>query len=165
RWVETASTTRVCTSILDFGSHTTTELVENTAALSAVELAAFQHAYLEEASAAELVVLSGSLPQETPATYYRDLVVRTSGRVIMDVRGPELLEALPAKPFLVKPNRAELARTVGRDLKQDTDLQAAMLELNELGARWVVISDGPHLVWVSSAGQVWKVQPPPIHVG
>lgn len=164
RWVETSHPARVCTTVIDTGGHVTTELVENSAALRAEELAAFQQAYLDEVQKAEVVVLSGSLPNGTPATYYRDLVSRSPGRVIMDVRGPELLEALVTRPFLVKPNRAELARTVQRDLSQDSDLQAAMLELNARGARWVVITDGPNCVQVSSAGQVWKFQPPLISV-
>jgi fructose-1-phosphate kinase PfkB-like protein len=64
----------------------------------------------------------------------------------------------------VKPNRAELARTMKCDLQLDEDLQRVMLELNSRGARWVVITDGPRPVWVSSAGQTWKLQPPLIHV-
>lgn len=164
RWVTTSHPSRVCTTIIDSGGHVTTELVENTAEFSAEELASFQHAYLEEATAAEVVVLSGSLPKGTPSTYYCDLVSRTPGRVIMDVRGPELLAALPTQPFLVKPNRAELARTMKHELASDADLQAAMFDLNSRGARWVVITDGPHPVWVSSAGQVWKFQPPLVNV-
>ncbi len=164
RWIKTSLTTRVCTTILDTGGHVTTELVENSGEFTADELAQFQHAYLEEAAAAEVVVLSGSLPAGTPETYYRDLVARTPGRTVLDVRGAELLHALPTRPFLVKPNRAELSKTLNKDLRQDADLQAAMLDLNARGARWVVITDGPHAVWVSSASQVWKLQPPVINV-
>lgn len=164
RWITTASPTRVCTTVLDSGGQMTTELVENSPEFSADELAQYQHAYLEEAATAEVVVLSGSLPAKTPETYYRDLVARTPGRVVLDVRGAELLHALQSKPFLVKPNRAELAKTLNRNLRHDADLQTAMLELNAGGARWVVITDGPHAVWVSSASQIWKVQPPAIDV-
>ena len=142
----------------------TTELVENSVEFSTTELAQFQHAYLEEAAAAEVVVISGSLPAVTHETYFRDLVARTPGRVVLDVRGAELLAALPARPFLVKPNRSELSQTFKRDLSRDADLQTAMLDLNERGARWVVITDGPQAVWVSSASQVWKLQPPLINV-
>ncbi len=164
RWVKTSRPTRVCTTILNNGGHLTTELVENSSEFTAVELAQFQHVYLEEAAAAEVVVLSGSLPAETPDTYYRDLVARTPGRVVLDVRGAELLEALPTRPFLVKPNRAELSKTLNCDLRNDTDLQAAMLDINARGARWVVVTDGPHAVWASSASQIWKLQPPLISV-
>lgn len=164
RWITTAAPTRVCTTVLDSGGQMTTELVENSPAFSVEELAQYQQAYLEEASAAEVVVLSGSLPVATPDTYYRDLVARTPGRAVLDVRGVELMQALQSKPFLVKPNRAELAKTLGRNLRQDADLMAAMHDLNMSGARWVVITDGPHAVWVSSASQIWKLQPPAIDV-
>lgn len=164
RWVETRIATRVCTTILDQGSHTTTELVENTGEFTAEELAAFQRTYFEEAESADLVVLSGSLPRGTPITFYRDLLRRTLGRVILDIRGAELLHALESRPFLVKPNRAELAYSLSKDLGDDSALQAAMLELNERGARWVVITDGPQTVWVSSLGRTWSFTPPKVEV-
>ena len=162
--LQTSRPTRVCTTILDTGGHTTTELVENSAPFSTEELATFQQAYFREALDAEIVVLSGSLPLGTPETYYRDLVSRTPGRAVLDIRGAELLAALPTRPFLVKPNRAELARTLNRDLRNDADLQQAMLDLNAGGVRWVVITDGPRAVWASSASQVWKLQPPAVAV-
>jgi tagatose 6-phosphate kinase len=164
RWISTQAATRVCTTILDQANQTTTELVENTGQFTTSELAEFQRVYAEVAASAELAVLSGSLPTGTPTTYYRELLQRTPGRAILDIRGPELLEALAAKPFLVKPNREELAKTLGRDLRSDEDLQAAMWTLNERGARWVVITDGPKCVWISSLGQTWRCFPPQIQV-
>lgn len=164
RWVETQAATRVCTTILDRTSHNTTELVENASAFTAEELSEFQRTYWEEADSPELVVLSGSLPAGTPRTYYRELISRTPGRVILDIRGPELLETLPARPFLIKPNREELAKTLARDLSDEVALQSAMLSLNEQGARWVVITDGPRCVWISSLGQTWRCIPPSLTV-
>ena len=94
RWIETAVATRVCTTLLDTATSTTTELVENSAAMTPDELAAFHNAYAVEAAHAEMVVLSGSLPQGTPADFYRRLLEQTPGRAVLDVRGPELLAAL-----------------------------------------------------------------------
>ena len=37
-----------------------------------------------------------------------------------------------------------------------------MLELNELGAEWVVVSDGPRPAWASSRKQVFRLTPPRI---
>jgi tagatose 6-phosphate kinase len=164
RWIKTQRATRVCTTILDQTQGTTTELVENTGEFTTAELTEFQTSYFEEAEAAEIVVLSGSLPLATPSSYYFDLISKTPGRTILDIRGPELLQALSARPFLVKPNRAELAKTFDRDLSDDAALQAAMLELNERGARWVVVTDGPHAVWISSSGRNWKLIPSPVKV-
>ncbi len=160
RWVETARPTRVCTTILDASRHTATELVPEAEALSQEELDAFRDAYADEARTAALVVLIGSLPPGTPAGFYRDLLALTPGRAILDVRGPELLQALAHKPFLVKPNRAEISRTLGRELADEAALFAAMRELNETGAEWVIVTDGAKPVHASSQGQIYCLQPP-----
>ncbi len=113
RWVETDRPTRVCTTILDTQRHTATELVPEAEPLTEEELDTFLAAYAEEAKTAAVVVLIGSLPPGTPASLYRDLLARTPGRTVLDARGQELLLALASKPFLIKPNRAEVSRTLG----------------------------------------------------
>ncbi|HEV3007167.1 MAG TPA: PfkB family carbohydrate kinase, partial [Pirellulales bacterium] len=101
-------------------------------------------------------VLSGSLPAGVPAAFYRDLLRQMRGRVVLDARGPELLAALEHRPFLVKPNREELARTLGRSLDGDDALVAALREVNQLGAEWVVVSEGKQGLWASSRQGVWR---------
>jgi fructose-1-phosphate kinase PfkB-like protein len=81
--------------------------------------------------------------------------------MVLDIRGPELLALLDLQPYVVKPNRDELARTVGRPLDQDEDLLAAMRELNERGAQWVVVTQGAGPVWVRSLAAVYRFHPPP----
>ncbi|MEI8319809.1 MAG: PfkB family carbohydrate kinase, partial [Planctomycetia bacterium] len=84
----------------------------------------------------------GSLPAGTPATIYRDLLERTPCPAIVDARGPELVAALSCRPLIVKPNREELARTIGRPLGSEVDLRVAMESLRERGAEWVLVTDG-----------------------
>ena len=160
RWVETTAPTRVCTTIVDTTGHSATELVENAHALSEEERAAFVRAFAEEAAGASVVVLIGSLPPGTPASYFRELLSHVHGKAIVDARGDELLQALAARPFLVKPNREELARTLGRELPTEADLFDAMGELHRRGAEWVVITDGKKPTHVSSAGGIWRVSSP-----
>jgi fructose-1-phosphate kinase PfkB-like protein len=62
RWIETRAETRICTTIVDQSAHSTTELVENAPLLFADELAKFREAFAQEAAAADVVVLTGSLP-------------------------------------------------------------------------------------------------------
>ncbi len=126
RWIAGTAPTRVCTTILDADRRSVTELVPEAGAIGASERAAFMAAYADEAATAAVVVLIGSLPAGTPAGFYRDLLARTPGRAVLDARGPELLEALHEKPFLVKPNREELARTLGRERLDDAELIDAM---------------------------------------
>ncbi|MHB1038213.1 MAG: 1-phosphofructokinase family hexose kinase [Pirellulales bacterium] len=161
-WVASRSPTRICTTILDRATGTTTELVENAKPVESGELDEFLAAFAREAAGADVVVLIGSLPAGTPVTFYRELLQRTSGRAVIDARGEELLATLDLEPFLVKPNREELARTVGRPLKSDQDLAEAMQELNRRGATWVVVTHGRDAVWVSSKTRMYRLRPPAV---
>jgi 1-phosphofructokinase family hexose kinase len=172
RWIETERSTRICTTLIDRCSETTTELVENSPPLSAEELATCEAAFAEEAARASVIVLSGSLPTATPADFYRRLIDRANAtspafsrqtgpaRLILDIRGQDLLECLPARPFLVKPNREELAATMGRSLEQDEDLLVAMRELNAAGAEWVLVTQGEQPAWLVSAHDILRISPP-----
>jgi tagatose 6-phosphate kinase len=162
RFVQTKSATRVCTTILDRATGRVTELVENGRPLLPEELDAFRQAYAEEAAKADVAILIGSLPVETPATFYRDLVERTPCPVVLDFRGEGLLSVLDLKPYVVKPNREELARTMGRPLDTDEELIDAMRSLNDRGAQWVVITQGDGPVWVTSASETYHLQPPKV---
>jgi len=161
-FVWTREATRVCTTIIDRGAGAITELVENGRPLSDAELDRFRRSYAEQSAKADAAVIIGSLPVGTPASLYRDLVERTPGAAILDFRGEGLLSVLDLEPYVVKPNRDELARTVGRALNTDDDLLAAMRELNHRGARWVVITQGSQPVWVSSCAEVYCLHPPPV---
>jgi fructose-1-phosphate kinase PfkB-like protein len=95
RVVWTRSPTRVCTTLVVGHGASTTELVENAGAVSDDELLELVAAFREEARRADACVLIGSLPRGCPASLYRDLLEFFQGPVVIDARGPELLEALP----------------------------------------------------------------------
>jgi len=162
RFVRSNKATRVCTTILDRGAGRTTELVENASPAEPGELEEFFRAYEQVVPQASLVVLSGSLPTGTPPTFYRDLMERTRGQVILDVRGPELLATLALRPFCVKPNREELGKTFDRDLSSDSDLARAIEEVLRLGAEWVVVSQGEGELWASGGGAIHRFIPPTV---
>ncbi len=63
-----------------------------------------------------LAVISGSLPPGVQPPFVRAIIDRVravGGRVVVDSSGPALREALGAGVCMVKPNRRELAQTVG----------------------------------------------------
>lgn len=162
-WIQTESPTRICTTIVP-GQGQTTELVEKQSALTAVDLERFQAAYAELARVADVTILTGSVPHGTPDSLYRHLVTCTPSRVVLDARGPELLEALAQHPFLVKPNRDELAHTLGKSLKGEQAVFAAMDRLRDQGAEWVVVTDGDRPVRVLSESGRWSLTPPSVEV-
>ncbi|QDT52126.1 Tagatose-6-phosphate kinase [Caulifigura coniformis] len=171
-WVTSSTATRVCTTLIHSLAGETTELVENSPAVSPQELARYARAFTATAEKSQVLVLSGSLPTDTPRSYYRDLLaasahvpaLHSSGNrpanLVFDFRGPELQECLAFRPFLVKPNREELAATVGRTLDDDSSLLAAMRELNTAGAEWVLVTQGGGPAWLTGCGETWRVQPP-----
>jgi tagatose 6-phosphate kinase len=159
RWSTSRAATRVCTTLLD-EEGSATELVENAAPLTEEERTECCAAYHEAAASAEFIVLTGSLPHGTPATFYRDLLRRTPCPAVLDVRGPELLAALECRPRLVKPNREELAMTLGRPLSDTPSLIAAMRELIDRGAQAVVVTQGKNAAWVAEGTRLWQVPPP-----
>jgi 1-phosphofructokinase family hexose kinase len=172
RWVVTRSATRVCTTILDLpltlgsspegrGEYKMTELVENGRPLEPDELNEFRQAYAEETAKAGVVVLTGSLPAGTPERFYRELVERTPCPMVLDFRGPGLLAVLDCRPLVVKPNREELAQTVGRPLDGDGGLLEAMRSLNARGAQWVVVTQGAGPVWATTAQKTYRFHPLP----
>ena len=164
RWIQSQIPTRTCTTILDQATSTTTELVENSHPIPLEEQAAFLTAFIEEARSAHVVVLSGSLPEATPTDFFRRLLEQTTARTILDIRGAELEEALPLRPFVIKPNREELARTVGRKLTSEDDLLSAMTELRERGAEWVVVSQGPAPLMALGPQGLLRIEIPKVNV-
>jgi fructose-1-phosphate kinase PfkB-like protein len=159
RWVPTAASTRVCTTIIDRCDGSITELVENGRPLGPSELDEFRHVFVDEAARAEVVVLIGSLPAGAPDTLYRELLERVSCPVVLDFRGAGLLSVLDLNPWVVKPNREELAQTLHRTFSDDHDLIDAMRSLNQRGAGWVVVTQGTGPVWVTSPQEVYRLQP------
>lgn len=163
-WIDAGAATRVCTTVLDRSTGETTELVENAAPCQGNAFDRFASAFDSEASAADLIVVTGSFPQNAPGDFVRRLVSSSRKPVLLDIRGTELLQVLDLGPFLIKPNRHELGETVGRELSDDDDLLSAMREMNQRGATWVVISDGGRALWASSHDEAWRLEPPKVSV-
>lgn len=166
RWIESSAPQRVCTTLLDRESGQSTEIVENSAVASDAELSAFVSALAEEAvnPDVELLVLTGSLPTRTPIDFFAKLLGRNHSPAVLDIRGEELLAALPHRPLVVKPNREELGHTVRRELSTDDDVWQAMSEINARGAEWVIVTNGSSEVFASHGAERFRFQPPQVRV-
>ncbi|MFC4858088.1 1-phosphofructokinase [Actinophytocola glycyrrhizae] len=102
-------------------------------------------AVLDTAATADWVVASGSLPPGVPDTFYRELGARLTERdvrFVVDTSGPALTSALAARPALVKPNREELAESVGFGIDTLGDVVRAAAALRDRGAKAVLASLG-----------------------
>jgi 1-phosphofructokinase family hexose kinase len=162
RWVRTQSPTRVCTTLVDSSTGLVSELVENAGLITDAEQAEFETKFAEVAADAKVVVLTGSLPKGASPDFFRRLLQHTRGQAVLDIRGPELLAALDARPFLVKPNREELSQTLGQSIHNDDDLQQAIAELQRRGAQFVVVTSGKQDLWAGVNGQFLRFTPQPV---
>ena len=109
--------------------------------------------------------MSGTITQGGPADLYlrgTQLAHEAGALSVVDAQGVALVEALAARPGLVKPNRPELAATVGRELTDEKEVMSAMRELCERGAQRVVITAGKQPALAFDGRSFWRVHAPRI---
>ncbi len=102
-------------------------------------------AQLSALTEGDTLCLCGSLPQGCEVDVYAQLLRCIEGkgvRAVVDAAREALLNALAYRPYLIKPNRDELASLVGRSLPDEASVLAAARELQEKGARNVLVSLG-----------------------
>jgi 1-phosphofructokinase len=124
---------------------TTTKINEPGPRLSDAELAALTDALATAAAEADWVVLSGSVPPGAPDDLYATITkhLRSLGvRVAVDADGELLRRALPTAPDVIKPNRSELAKASGIEVRELADVLVAIGRLRASGARTVLASLG-----------------------
>lgn len=96
--------------------------------------------YLDED---DYLVLAGSIPDTMPKSLYMDIIDRlkyNKSKVIVDATGELLLNVLPYKPFLIKPNITELGLLFNVEIKDREDVIFYGKKLMEKGAENVLVS-------------------------
>jgi len=85
---------------------------------------------------------------------------RLDGRgicVTVDAEKNLLLDVLPLKPFLIKPNNHELGQMFGRELKTEEEIIECAKELQKRGAVNVLVSmAGDGALLVADDGHIYK---------
>ena len=112
----------------------------------------------------DILVLAGSIPRSLPDSLYSDIMKMLDNRDIMiavDATRDLLMNVLPYRPFLIKPNNHELGEIFGVTLKTREDVVPYAKQLQERGARNVLISmAGEGAVLVAENGEVLKSEAP-----
>jgi 1-phosphofructokinase len=102
-------------------------------------------ARLDDLESDDWVVLSGSLAKNLSNDFYYQFAedIREHGaHFIVDAVGLPLLNALSAKPFIIKPNEKELQQTLNRSMTTLPDFIKGGQELLQQGAENVIVSLG-----------------------
>ena len=164
-FVSVAPETRMCVTLIDRDGGEVTELVEEAKAVEADAWDQLDRKIEMLLPRAKLLVLSGSLPPGAPQEFYKRCVLRAREagvEAIIDGSGEPLRHALAARPLVVKPNRAELARTLNVSIESEDSLRDAIRSLIESGPTWAVVTEGKAGAMVSDGKSYWRVRSPQV---
>lgn len=121
-----------------------TEINANGPEISAEELEQLM-CRLDEIGEGDVLVLAGSIPKSLPADVYSRMLTRVEGKgvlTVVDASGDVLRQTVSLKPFLVKPNLAELGGLFDCAPEKEEEILRYARELQAMGARNVLVSMG-----------------------
>ncbi len=113
-WADSGSEVRICTTVIDSGAKTATELVEEAEPVREGTEARLLALFDSLLPSFDVLVISG-----TKAAGYSDALIpamarRAAGRgltIFLDIKGKDLVTSLPSRPAVVKPNLSEFLAT------------------------------------------------------
>ena len=196
-WVESCSPIRFCYTIINRKDRTVTELVEEgeqveeqtgERLLEAFDkllpenLPGFGHSSLRQGfPAISTVIISGSRAAGFPDTLISEMVKRAKARslrVILDIRGKDLLECLPWRPDIIKPNLYEFSATFAPDLVAGNEIidTATAESFTEIKNRIAgicrdiyqkygsntILSRGSKAIWYAENGELFEFKVDPV---
>ena len=165
---EAAGETRTNLKIVDPKLGTNTDINEPGPSASVAILDAMLTALTERLSRSDIVVLSGSLPKGAPvATYgaWTRACGKAGAKVFLDADGAALSHGLDSRPYLAKPNDAELSRLCGHPLESEDEIAEEAMRLVSEGVGRVVVSMGGAGALFASGSRVLVARSPKVPVG
>lgn len=131
--------------------------------LTPKEIQRFEIRYRQWLRRSRLVVLAGRNAVGAPVDWYARLVrlARKEGvPAAVDTSGASLAAALKAKPFLIKPNRAEAEAILHRRLDSPARIKKALKNFHGHGIRVVLLSLGARGAVASDGNNIWYARSP-----
>jgi tagatose 6-phosphate kinase len=156
---------RLCLNILDDKTLNETELLELGPTISSIEYNRLKNRLEILSKKSKFVSFSGSLPSGLENDTYAELielVQRNGAKAVLDTSGVPLKSALASKPFMIKPNRSELASLLDQSEISEEEILKVMREWHETGIACTVVSLGSDGFIANIKGQYLKVIPPKI---
>lgn len=101
------------------------------------------YAQLDQLRSGDILVLSGSIPSCLPGDTYKSIMEHLRSRdisIVVDATGELLLNVLPYRPFLIKPNNHELGEIFGTIPVTDEEILDCARRLQAMGGRNILVS-------------------------
>ena len=165
---EVQGETRTNLKVVDPKLDTHTDINEPGPEITIATLDDMLEALVASISRGDIVVLSGSLPKGAPvATYaaWTRACAKAGAKVFLDADGSALSHGLGARPYLAKPNDAELSRLCGHELNDVDDIAEEALRIVNGGVGRVVVSMGGAGAVIADENHVLLAHSPKVPVG
>jgi tagatose 6-phosphate kinase len=171
-WTPSGSAIRTCVTVIDHGARVVTELVQEPHAVASGTDRAIRELYSEALETVEWVIIPGTRAAGYTSNLYAELVAEAKGagkRVLVDYRGPDLIQSLPMGADVVKPNLFEFVSTFfpdhpilgeqdrGEPLKQMVKDQMRKI-YEEYGSK-TIVSRGKSPLWAWDGSSFHEVEP------
>ncbi len=153
RWADSGSEIRTCSTLLNSKNNTSTEIVEEAEPVRPVTGDKIRRLFVTLKDKAGILIISGTKAGGYSDGLYPFMVEQAKKcgmTVILDYRGKDLVNSLPFRPDIIKPNYAEFAATFFPDmtgaLQLETATRAKMLQLAGQNIT-TILTRGSRPVW------------------
>lgn len=156
---------RSCINIWDEANKVQTEFLEPGCTVSEQEFAAFTKQFGNLVKAADVVVISGSVPKGLDGTAYQRLVKMVKDdhkKVLLDTSGDLLEMGIKAGPTMIKPNLDEIRTLTGNCCTSIEEMAGAAKEIHKRGVAIVAVSLGSEGSFVVCDAGVYRAWVPKI---
>lgn len=164
-FVEIEGESRICIAINDPIMDTSTEVLESGPTISPKEQEIFLENFRDIAKDADIVTMSGSLPNGIATDFYGKLIQicrDLDKKILLDTSGQTLLRSLEYKPYMIKPNETELGAITGKGEMTEEDILEAAIEIHRKGIDLVCVTlGGDGSIAVTGEGS-FRLKTPPI---
>ena len=157
--------TRSCINCWDLSDGRSTEYLEPGEPVTPEEIGRFLADFDARLPEADVLAISGSVPQGVPEDFYRELIRRGHSAgvpVLVDTSGSRLVAAVLEKPDLVKPNEDEITQLTGQRPSTREEAVDALVSLREGGIPFAVLSLGAEGALLACGEGVYHGKPPRI---
>ncbi len=173
-WAESDSEIRFCYTILNQKTGTTTEIVEEGDPVSPDTEKEIRKIYTGNLDKADFVIISGSKAKGFSAAIFPDMVREAKEKkkfVILDYRGKDLIESLPFKPDIIKPNVFEFLQTFfpEKQIREEDStnshinlIREKMQELFTVYGTRTVLTNGKRPALLFNGSRFQQISPEPV---
>jgi 1-phosphofructokinase/tagatose 6-phosphate kinase len=159
-WVESGSPIRFSYTLLDRAEKSVTELVEEAEKVGEGTGDRLLEAFTALIPEFSVLTISGTRAPGFPDTLIPEMVRIAKGRglrVILDIRGKDLLDSMPFRPDLIKPNLFEFLYTFAPEMVSQTGIKQGADIRKKTGEIWAELYDKYQCALVLTRGKeaVW----------